>query len=181
MAAWLCAGLKKNGVSGYDVKDIAGIIAPDDEAVRKVMEELVADPAAFYRTGRYNLAELGIKEKDADDIRWLGMVEALVEGGYACILDYKAAPDEVIEDVASLKGMKRLALALNESMMEAEMYVADWCKGQDKQWEEKGCCMGGIDTDSDSYVLFPCTRTELATLSEIASDMGHRITYGANL
>lgn len=33
-----------------------------------------------------------------------------------------------------------------------------WCKILDEKWAEYGFCVGAIDIDSDSYVMFFCKR-----------------------
>lgn len=179
LTAWRVGGaIKPRTPSKYNETDITDIIAPGDATVQKLVEEIVADPTGVFRSGRYHLEERGMEEEFEDEIRWLGMVEILLEQGYVCELDYKETPDVVISSVTTLKGMERLGLTLNESALEAQKYVADWCRFIDRQWEDMDCCLGCIDIESDSYVLFPCKHTELKRLSVIAADMDRVIARG---
>ena len=181
LTAWRPGGaLKRRAVSKYNETDISDIIAPGDATVQKLVEEVVADPAGVFRSGRYHLEERGMEEDFEDEIRWLGMVEILLEHGYACELDYKEPPDEFVSAVTRLKGIGQHGLTIDETKLEDGKYISDWCFVIDRQWEEKDCCMGCIDIESDSYVLFPCTNAELETLIEIAADMDRVINYGGD-
>ena len=181
LTAWRPGGaIKRRTVSKYNETDISNIIAPGDATVQKLVEEIVADPAGVFHSGRYHLEERGMEEEFEDEIRWLGMVEILLEQGYACELDYKEPPDEFVSAVTRLKGMGQHVLAIDETKLEDGKYISDWCYMIDRQWEEKDCCMGCIDIESDSYVLFPCKNTDLETLMEIAADMDRVISYGGD-
>ena len=167
-------------VSQYSVKDITDIIAPGDDLVEYFMADLTSNPMKFFDESHYELEERSVQREDEDSVIWLGMVEVLLEQGYACELDYKESLDEFVASVKSLKGAERLGLSMDEAWFDPEKDVPDWCKTLDDQWKGNGCCMGFIDIDSDSYVIFPCTLSELDDLQEIASDIDHWITYVAD-
>lgn len=167
-------------VSNYTVRDITDIIAPEDSEVWQVMVVMLSNPINFYDRGPYDLEERSVIREDEESIMWLSMVEVLLDHGYACELDYKEELDEFIPSVKALKGMERLGLPLDETWFDPEMVIPHWCRNLDEQWKGNDCCMGFIEIDSDSYVLFPCILSDLYELHYIAADLDHWISYAAD-
>ena len=49
------------------------------------------------------------------------------------------------------------------------------------KWETEGFCVGGIDIDSDSYVLFICEVETLKELTKWSNRIDQRIDHAKNL
>ena len=171
----------KRAASKYTLFDITDIIAPGDQTVRQHLEEILADPEKYYAEHYDALAIDPDFAPEADDLKWLCMAWMLIGQGYAYEADHDMEPER--EDFAAwisgLYGTKKHALTIDADALEDHPYIPTWCVWVDEQWKEQGFCLGCIDIESESYVLFPCRIEELMRLSEIASDMCYRISYGA--
>lgn len=171
----------KRAASRYTLYDITDRIAPGDPSVRHHIGELMKNPLRYY-FDHYDPADTMLDEnEDADRIQWICMAWILIENGYAFEADSDMEPER--EDFArwicALQGAKKHDLTIDPEALEEEPYIPDWCSGVDEQWKEKGFCLGLIDIDSETYVLFPCTPGELEELSGIASDMEYHICSGS--
>lgn len=167
-------------VSEYSVKDITDIIASGDDTIAHIVEEMVSDPIDYYDNNSVAFEDRSIDREDEDGIMWIGMVELLLEHRYVCELDYKEEAEEFAASVKTLKGIERLGLTLDGIIFDPEESIPNWCDVLDRNWKNKACCMGFIDIDSDSYVLFPCTIPELYDLQSISFGMEHWITCCAD-
>ena len=81
--------------------------------------------------------------------------------------------------------MKSLAekknLQMEDDWFDEEDTITNWCSMLDRKWETEGFCVGGIDIDSDSYVLFICEVETLKELTKWSNRIDQRIDHAKNL
>ena len=81
--------------------------------------------------------------------------------------------------------MKSLAdkknLQMEDDWFDEEDTITNWCSILDRRWEIEGFCVGGIDIDSDSYVLFICEVETLKELTKWSNRIDQRIDHAKNL
>lgn len=171
-------------------------ITVDIKAVRLEIAELLMyhDEAAIAEANKciFNLAEYLDEYADAynersldknsgkDKLKWIGVVDCLIRNNFAAELDYKCEKAEFLAAVKKLKGTEKLRLTFTPAMANALLdsgNISEWCGQLDSAWSEKGVCIGAIDIDSDSYVIFPVNVEKLNKISSLANSIKHRITY----
>lgn len=56
--------------------------------------------------------------------------------------------------------------------------IIEWCKTIDSKYEPK--CIGCIDIDSDSYILFVSNNDEINELKRLSEEISKKIDYAKN-
>ena len=158
--------------------EIAKIISHNDEKVTKEIGELIADPTLYFNNHKSEYEERWINDSnDIDTIIWIGIVDCLIRNDYACELDYAVELDDFVYFMNNMNyDIKFDKEALNENGN-----VAQWCSELDKKLQIKNLCIGGIDINSDSYVMFICEKSELKQLYELSKNLNHKITYASKM
>ena len=174
---------KKKDAYADTVRKIAAIISCGSKDVAKEMSECIANPKKYAAKHPHQFAARGIDTESASErsIIWIAMTDCLMAYSYAQEFDWKCDKDEFIGIMSSLTRFTQLGCEINPVLLYDDDDISAWCAAQDKVWYTKGVCIGGIDIDSDSYVLFVCTRDELAMLKELSRSIHRRIVCGCEL
>lgn len=81
--------------------------------------------------------------------------------------------------------MKELAdnnnLYIEAAWFDENEDIPVWCKVIDEKWERQGFCVGAIDIDSDSYVMFICKIEILKKLIILSKEINHRFDFAKNM
>ena len=72
-------------------------------------------------------------------------------------------------------------LPLQNDWLDEDGDIPSWCKILDEKWEEEGYCVGAMDIDSDSYVIFVCRRETLTELTQLGQKVGFRFDFAKNM
>ncbi len=174
---------KKKDVYADGVRKIASTISCGNKDIAKEIAECIQNPRKYAARYPHRFAARGIDAEDLSERRiiWLMMVDSLITYGYAQEFDWKCEKDDFIGLMSSLTRFSQLGCEINPVLLYDDDDISSWCAAQDKVWYTKGVCVGGIDIDSDSYVLFVCTRDELAVMKELSHSIHRRIASGCEL
>ena len=128
-------------------------------------------------------AERGISADtvDADTLMWIGCVDILINNSYAAELDFSCEPEDFVYALGELRTLAAENISLDENEFSSDEDITAWLGELDEQLKERGLCIGGIDIDSDSYVVFLTDIQTLEKLKDMAGSIGHRIDYAKNL
>ncbi len=161
---------------------IAAEISNADAKLLSEISECLLHTSDYFRKHLENYENRGMEEeRDIDKIRWIGMVDSLIEHGYVCECDYKEELDEVLSCIKVLKGVRNENLPLEPDWFDEEDEITDWCETIDQNWQPQDMCIAAIDIGSDSYVMFACRRDSFKTLCEYAEEAGYRIDLACNM
>lgn len=155
---------------------IARGLTGNDHMIVKEISGFCADPVPYFEAHREQYAERGITSaEDVDTICWLGLVDCLLKYGCICERDYKDSASDFTWAIQHQEPVIMHDLIVRELWFDEEKAVPDWCAVLDEKWAKQGYCVGALDIDSDSYVLFVTTKERLAKLEEVSREAGHRI------
>ncbi len=146
-----------------------------DEALLQELFACFENPTEYYTLHRGELEERSISSEDNRGICWLTLVNRMEDAGLFCELDWKEELSEFIgwmEQLAESRG-----LPVQPEWFSEEGEIPDWCAVLEEKWRPYGYLVGGVDIDSDSYVLFPCPCGEFEELKALAAEAGHRIVF----
>ncbi len=168
-------------IRNQNILEIAKIISINDKIILENMQKCLSDPKKYLAENRKDFEEIyPVLPEDSDTITWrLGLV-AFLENLYVCELDYKEEKDEFLYWIRELINTEIYNLSIENNWLDENENISQWCKAIDEKWRNSGFCLGCIDIDSDSYVLFPCKIENLEKLDILASQIGHKITYARN-
>ena len=152
----------------------------EDSSVRSAIEACLTSLWDYFDEDLERYDDRGIEDDEAEDtIVWLGIVDELIESGDAIELDWNS----ILEDFTYF--MKELAdqknLPLKDDWLDEDRDIPSWCKVLDEKWEEAGYCVGAMDIDSDSYVIFVCRRETLTELTQLGQKVGFRFDFAKNM
>ncbi|RSJ91155.1 DUF6630 family protein [Streptococcus cristatus] len=152
----------------------------EDSSVRSAIEACLTSLWDYFDENLERYDDRGIEDDEAEDtIVWLGIVDELIESGDAIELDWNS----ILEDFTYF--MKELAdqknLPLKDDWLDEDRDIPSWCKVLDEKWEEAGYCVGAMDIDSDSYVIFVCRRETLTELTQLGQKVGFRFDFAKNM
>ena len=164
-------------------RSIAMLLSRQDPEVLQELERCMMQPTSFVTqyAQRFALRCLDPVALSTDERIWISMVDSLIVHGYAEELDYKCTYSDLTSALEQLRNWGDFNLELPFRYKEPEGELPDWCQLLDQTWEEADSCIGGIDIDSDSYVIFLIKQKQLHALRELAAQLQHRITYAAQL
>lgn len=121
-------------------------------------------------------SERGIDENCSTDILfWLIMVDTLEKYNYVCERDWK---DEFEDFIYFLSNLKTFDIDISNDIFNEDESIVEWCKAIDSKYEPK--CIGCIDIDSDSYVLFVSNNDEINELKRLSREISKKIDYAKN-
>lgn len=165
---------------------IANCITGQDAEVEKELKKCMKNFEAYYEDHVEDFEDRDILEDELDDyeeeeLQWLALTDLLVSRAYCCELDWKCYLVDFVECISQLQAMEKYNLTIEEEWFDEDGDVTEWCSGLEEKWKDKGMCIGALDIESDSYVLFPVPEKELEQLMEWADDMGCRIDHGENM
>ena len=152
----------------------------EDSSIYDAIENCLESPWSYFEENIDRYDERGIDEDETEEtIIWLGIADELIDANEAVELDWN--PE--LEDFSYF--MKLLAekknLQMEDDWFDEEDTSTNWCSILDRRWEIEGFCVGGIDIDSDSYVLFICEVETLKELTEWSNRIDQRIDHAKNL
>lgn len=155
-------------------------ILTEESTIHATIENCLESPWDYFDENLERYDDRGIEDDEAEDtIVWLGIVDELIESGDAIELDWNS----ILEDFTYF--MKELAeqknLSLQDDWLDEDGDISSWCKVLDEKWEETGYCVGAMDIDSDSYVIFVCRRETLTELTQSGQKVGFRFDFAKNM
>lgn len=175
--------LKKHGTYADKILKIAEIISGGDRTVMKEVALCVSNIRRFFakHSEQYEARGCDIDHMNPNMLIWIGMTDCLIENGYAAELDWKCNKTDFITLLSGIKQFNAFGCEINPVLLYDDDDISSLCAAQDKVWYTKGLCVGGIDIESDSYVLFICNTRKLAELTSLAQTIRHRIIHGNEL
>lgn len=175
--------LKKHGTYADKILKIAEIISGGDRIVTKEVALCVSNIRKFSAKyiQRYEARGCDIEHTNTNTLMWIGMTDCLIENGYAAELDWKCNKTDFIALLSNIRQFNTFGCEINPVLLYDDDDISSLCAAQDKVWYTKGLCVGGIDIESDSYVLFICSARKLEELTSLAQTIRHRIIKGKDL
>ena len=107
------------------------------------------------------------------------MVDEMLSGNEAIELDWKTDAEDFFYEMKSLANRHRLEI--QEDWFKKDDGIPTWCEVLDEKWMDKDFCVGGMDIDSDSYVLFVCQAEVLKQLFELGKQVGQKFDSAKNM
>jgi hypothetical protein len=154
-----------------------------DKTVLKEMSGCIADVKKYAEHHKMQFEHRGadILSTDEQTLMWLALADCLIKHGYAQEFDWKCGKDDFVEFMSRLKSFSILGCEINPVLLYDDDDVAAWCAAQDKVWHTKKLCIGGIDIESDSYVLFVCSVDDFERVRSVAASIHRRIARGKDM
>ena len=152
----------------------------EDGSIHDAIENCLESPWSYFEENIDRYDERGIDEDETEDtIIWLGIADELIDANEAVELDWNPELEDFSYFMKSLADKKNLQM--EDDWFDEEDTITNWCSILDRRWEIEGFCVGGIDIDSDSYVLFICKVETLKELREWSNRIDQRIDHAKNL
>ncbi len=165
----------KNVIDKKTYMDIAKLLI-DDESLLLKLKTCFDNPLQFFEENIDRYDNRGIdKDEDVKTIAWIAIADELIEGGFAVELDWK---DELSEFVGQMKSLTdKNNLELYEECLDENEDIPTWCRILDTKWREKSYCIGTMDINSDSYLMFVCKLKTLQKLALLSTKIGRRFNF----
>ena len=165
------------------IADIFRTIGRENEAIAAEISECTNSPKQYAIKNSTQFSERGISHNDADPdtLMWIGCVDILINNSYAAELDFSCELEDLIFNLGKLKTITAENIILDEKDFSSDEDIILWLSQLDEQLKEQNLCIGGIDIDSDSYVIFLTDIRTFKTIKDSADSIGHRIDYAKNL
>ncbi len=165
----------KNVIDKKTYMEIAKLLIDDEDVISK-LKACFDNPLRFFEENEERYDDRGIdKDEDVKTIAWIAIADELLEGGFAVELDWK---DELSEFVGQMKGLAdKNNLELYEECLDENDDIPTWCRILDTKWREKSYCIGAMDINSDSYLMFVCKLKTLQKLALLAAKIGRRFNF----
>lgn len=152
----------------------------ENTEVRSNLEFCLESPQQYYKEKADIYEERCIDGNQEDKtIIWIGMVDEMLSGNEAIELDWKTDAEDFFYEMKSLANRHRLEI--QEDWFKKDDDIPTWCELLDEKWADKQFCVGAMDIDSDSYVLFVCRTEVLKQLSELGKQVGQRFDFAKNM
>lgn len=161
---------------------IAEILSFNDRAVIKKLEIIFEDFRNYLREDsnfRYIDDEIkALSDKEKIELKVMALVLLLSERGYICYLDWKCELDDfaMLSDVMKKAGINEDICSIEDLNLDEDDDIEIWCEKFNREFAKKDVLIGNIDTNSDSYSIFPITRQNLNQVSELGKKIGLKIT-----
>lgn len=166
----------------YDVESYRKMVVllTDNTEVRSKLESCLESPQRYYRENVESYEERCIDGNQEDDrIVWFAIADEMILSGAAIELDWKTDVEDFFDEMKGLAN--RHHLGLQEDWFQEDDDIPTWCELLDEKWADKQFCVGAMDIDSDSYVLFVCRTEVLKQLSELGKQVGQRFDFAKNM
>ena len=166
----------------YDVESYRKMVVllTDNTEVRSKLESCLESPQRYYRENVESYEERCIDGNQEDDrIVWFAIADEMILSGAAIELDWKTDAEDFFYEMKSLANRHRLEI--QEDCFKKDDDIPTWCEVLDEKWMDKDFCVGGMDIDSDSYVLFVCQAEVLKQLSELGKQVGQKFDSAKNM
>ena len=152
----------------------------EDSSIHDAIENCLESPWSYFEENIDRYDERGIDEDETEEtIIWLGIADELIDANEAIELDWKPTLEDFTYFMKSLADKKNLQI--EDDWFDEEDTITNWCSILDRKWATAGFCVGGVDIDSDSYVLFICKDETLKELTEWSNRIDQRIDRAMNL
>ena len=184
---------------------IAQLISNNDSDVIIEVEECIDDIQKYVATHleEYEDRSMTLKDDSEEDLQWLGMVNCLIRNNYVYETDDNVQITEFGWELKNLCGFKEYGLSLDSKFLdvdygvdrydineddeevfdydEEEDFIEDdniigWCKYLDNKWADENVCIGMININSDSYIIFPIDCDVLEELEDLADSIDRHIS-----
>lgn len=161
---------------------IAEILSFNDRAVIKKLEIIFEDFRNYLREDssfRYIDDEIkALSDKEKIELKVMALVLLLSERGYICYLDWKCELDDfaMLSDVMKKAGINEDICSIEDLNLDEDDDIEIWCEKFNREFAKKDVLIGNIDTNSDSYSIFPITKQNLNQVSELGKKIGLKIT-----
>lgn len=165
-----------------DVESYRKMVAllTENTEVRSNLEFCLESPQQYYKEKADIYEERCIDgNQENKTIIWIGMVDEMLSGNEAIELDWKTDAEDFFYEMKSLANRHRLEI--QEDWFKKDDDIPTWCEVLDEKWMDKDFCVGGMDIDSDSYVLFVCQAEVLKQLSELGKQVGQKFDSAKNM
>lgn len=159
------------------LKEIFTAISENNSAVTEEVARCLDEPRKFAEEHASDFAErcVNIEKAENSELKWLGCVDILIGNGYAQECDYSCELADLIFSVNGLKSVKALGMEFSEDDFDEDEDITAWCKQIGSKSSESGICIGALDIDSDSYVIFAADPEKLERLKLLGKSAGQRI------
>ena len=184
---------------------IAQLISNNDSDVIIEVEECIDDIQKYVATHleEYEDRSMTLEDDSEEDLQWLGMVNCLIRNNYVYETDDNVQITEFGWELKNLCGFKEYGLSLDSKFLdvdygvdrydineddedvfdydEEEDFIEDdniigWCKYLDNKWADENVCIGMININSDSYIIFPIDCDVLEELENLADSIDRHIS-----
>lgn len=181
--------VKKDETSYADevLLKIAEIISINDRNIIKKLELILEDFHNYLRKNTnfgYSSNEINhLSNKEKIELKVIVMILLLNESGYICYLDWKCELEDfkMIFDVIKKLGIDENIYNFNRLKLNEDDDIEVWSREFNKIFSKKGIFIGNINTNSDSYSIFPTTKKNLEELKKLGNEIGIGIDFLAYL
>lgn len=162
---------------------IAEIISFNDRKIVKELELILEDFHNYLRKNsnfNYSFDEINyLSTKEKIELKVVAMVLLLNKSGYICYLDWKCELEDfkIFFDVIKKLGIDENIYNFNRLKLNEDDDIEVWSKEFNKFFSKKGIFIGNINTNSDSYSIFPTTKKSLEELRELGDKIDIKIDF----
>ena len=176
---------KKDAKVNFDevYKEIFSIIADHHESIVEEVAYCIENPRIFAKKNDELFDARGVNSQTAAEfkIKWLGCVEIMLRHGCAVEFDHNVDFDTFYERFGELDVVKSRGVLPSDDDIYLDYGINNWFAAIDRCWMKSGLCVGAVDIDSDSYVVFVCTAEQLDQLGRLAEKVARRIVRAREL
>ena len=162
---------------------IAELISFNDRKIVKELEVILEDFHNYLRKNsnfNYSFDEINyLSTKEKIELKVVAMVLLLNKSGYICYLDWKCELEDfkIFFDVIKKLGIDENIYNFNRLKLNEDDDIEVWSKEFNKFFSKKGIFIGNINTNSDSYSIFPTTKKSLEELRELGDKIDIKIDF----
>lgn len=162
---------------------IFSAIADNDEHTVSDLKYCIENPKLFAKKNEELYDARGINYLTAPEytIKWIGCVEILLRYNFAKEFDVSVDFDDFYADMGEIRIVKDKNILPPDDSIYLDYGIDKWLACIDHCWSKLGMCAGGIDINSDSYVVFVCTSEKLDELSKLAQKASKKICHASTL
>lgn len=161
------------------LKKIAELMT-NDGALLSALEGCFNSPKQYLAENFESYQERFFEGDESENqIIWIGIADEMLADGIAVELDWKTEKEDFLQQVKELSD--KYYLELHSEWIHEKGDIPTWCKVLDEKWEKQGFCIGSIDIDSDSYVIFICRNEILQKLIALSKKINHRFDFARNM
>lgn len=177
--------VKKDETSYADkiLLKIARILSFNDGKILKKLELILEDFNSYLRNDinfRYIDNEINaLSNREKIELKVVAMILLLSENGYICYLDWKCELEDfqMIFNVMKKVGIDENICNIKDLILDEDDDIEIWSKKFNKVFNKKDIFIGNIDTNSDSYSIFPINKENLKKLRELGNKIGMKIDF----
>ena len=183
---WLIKPKVKKDKTSYVDKvllKIAELISFNDRKIVKELELILEDFHNYLRKNsnfNYSFDEINyLSTKEKIELKVVAMVLLFNESGYICYLDWKCELEDfkMLFEVIKKLGIDENIHNFNRLKLNEDDDIEVWSREFNKIFNKKGIFIGNIDTNSDSYSIFPTTKKSLEELRELGDKIDIKIDF----